>query len=288
MQHKIASDFNARILIEGVGEVEQAVEITPAVAGWSYLSFRTQTLRKGVVIEGESAGDEMVIVLLSGSMTMEAGGNTWHCDGRTSVFAGLPYAAYLPPGHRYKMTVHDDADCAYGYAPAEGKLLARLITPEDVKVEIRGGHNVTRQITHILDPGDAEKLLCVEVYTPSGNWSSYPPHKHDLHNPPEEVDLEEVYYYRINPKDGWAMQRLYDDGGDLDEVVLARHGDAVLIRQGYHPVVAAPGYDVYYLNFLAGVAPSWVAKDDPRLAWVRGSWAGGEGRLRLPLAGTGK
>lgn len=283
MQHTVRSDWNARIWIDGVGEAERRLEITPAIAGWSYLSFRSYTFRAGQVIDGESATDEMCMVLLSGDISFEAAGQSWHCQGRDSVFGGLPYAVYLPPGYQYRMTVHSDADCAYGRAPATGTYPPRLIGPADVRVEMRGGHNVTRQITHILDPGEAEKLLCVEVYTPSGNWSSYPPHKHDAHRPPEEVELEEVYYYRIEPPDGWAMQRLYTDDRSIDDVVLAQHGDAIMIRQGYHPVVAAPGYDVYYLNFLAGAEPSWAAADDPQLAWVRGSWDGGAERMRLPL-----
>ena len=285
MEHKVRSDPDARVWIEGVGDAERRLEITPAKAGWEYLSFRTYTFRAGHVIAGESAGDEMCMVLLSGSISMEAAGQTWVCDGRTSVFAGLPYAVYLPPGETYKMTVHTDADCAYGRAPAQGKLPPRLITPHDVKAEMRGGHNVTRQISHILDPGDAEKLLCVEVYTPSGNWSSYPPHRHDVQAPPDDVYLEEVYYYRTQPEDGWALQRLYTDDRDLDEVVVAEHGDAVMIRRGYHPVVAAPGYDLYYLNFLAGPTPSWAARDEPRLAWVRDNWEGRKDRLKLPLTG---
>ena len=176
---------------------------------------------------------------------------------------------------------------AYGRTQAAGKLSPRLNTTNDVKVKIRGGHNATLQITHVLDPGYAEKLLCVEVYTPSGNWSSYPPHRHDAHDPPREVDLEEVYYYRMQPDDGWALQRLYTDDRSLDEVVVAQQGDAVMVRRGYHPVVAAPGYDVYYLNFLAGPTPSWAAHDDPQLAWVRENWAGRPDRLRLPLTGGG-
>ena len=288
LQHKVASDWDARVFIEGVGDAERRLEITPEKAGWEYLSFRTYTFRAGQVIEGESAGDEMCMVLLSGAITMEAAGQTWRCDGRPSVFAGLPHAVYLPPGQTYRMTVHEDSDCAYGRAPAEGTLPPRLITPDDVKVEIRGGHNATRQITHILDPGDAEKLLCVEVYTPSGNWSSYPPHRHDVQAPPDDVYLEEVYYFRMNPEDGWALQRLYTDDRSLDEVVVVEHGDAVMIRRGYHPVVAAPGYDAYYLNFLAGPTPSWAARDEPRLAWVRDHWQGREDRLRLPLSGTGR
>ncbi len=172
---------------------------------------------------------------------------------------------------------------AVGFAPAEGRYPVRFIKPEDVEIEIRGGHNATRQISHILDPGDAEKLLCVEVYTPSGNWSSYPPHKHDIQNPPEEVDLEEIYHYRFQPDNGWALQRLYNDDRSLDEVLKVGDGDTVLVREGYHPVVTAPGYDAYYLNFLAGETPSWIARDEPDLAWVRGQWEGSEDRLKLPL-----
>ena len=287
LEHKVPSDYDARVWIEGTGHAERRLEITPARAGWNFLSFRTYTFRRGQVINGESAADEMCLVLLSGAVTMEAAGQTWHLDGRAGVFAGPPYAVYLPPGHTYKMTVHRDADCAYGRAPAAGKHPPRLITPDDATIEIRGGHNATRQITHILDPGDAEKLLCVEVHTPSGNWSSYPPHRHDHQNPPAEVDLEEVYYYRLNPADGWALQRLYTDDRTLDDVVVAFHGDAVIVRQGYHPVVVAPGYDLYYLNFLAGETPSWAAPDDPHLAWVRDNWQGRPDRLALPLAGSG-
>jgi len=283
MQHIVRSDWNARIRIDGVGEAQRRLELTPESAGWSYLAFGSYTFGQGQTVDGHSGGDELCMVLLSGSVTFEAAGQSWHCDGRRSVFGGLPYAVYLPPGRQYRMTVHADADCAFGRAPAEGSFAPRLIGPADMRVEIRGGHNVTRQITHILDPGEAEKLLCVEVYTPSGNWSSYPPHKHDAHRPPDEVDLEEVYYYRINPPDGWAMQRLYTDDRSIDDVVVAQHGDAVMVRQGYHPVVAAPGYDVYYLNFLAGVEPSWAAADDPQLAWVRGSWDGGPERIQLPI-----
>lgn len=285
MEHKIASDWNARVVIEGAGEVERRLEVTPAKAGWEHLSFRTYTFRSGQVIDGESAGDEMCMVLLSGAVRMESAGQTWECVRPGGVFAGLPCAVYLPPGQTYKMTVLADSDCAYGRAPAEGKLPPRLIAPADVKVEVRGGHNATRQINHILDPGDAEKLLCVEVLTPSGNWSSYPPHRHDEQNPPGDVYLEEVYYHRIQPEDGWALQRLYTDDRSLDETLVVGHGDVVLIRKGYHPVVAAPGYDLYYLNFLAGPTPSWAARDEPKLAWVRDNWEGGPNRLRLPMTG---
>jgi 5-deoxy-glucuronate isomerase len=151
-----------------------------------------------------------------------------------------------------------------------------------VEVEIRGGGNATRQINHILKPGfPAHRLLLVEVYTPSGNWSSYPPHKHDVHNPPAEVDLEEIYYYRVHRPEGYAIQRVYTSDRRLDAALTVHDGELVLIPEGYHPVVAAHGYDVYYLNALAGSARSMAAMDDPDYAWVRQSWTDRDPRLPL-------
>lgn len=263
-------------------------DVTPERAGWRHLGFQVRSLRAGEGIKAESDGHELCVVLLAGDADLSVGGERWTVEGRRGVFQGLPHALYVPPGQRYGVRAVTDLEIAIGTAAAEGRLPPRLITPDDVKVEIRGGHNVTRQITHVLDPGDAEKLLCVEVYTPSGNWSSYPPHRHDEHHPGVEVDLDEVYHYRIDPPDGWALQRLYTDDRSLNDVVIVADGDTVLVRRGYHPVAMAPGYDGYYLNFLAGEHPSWEARDEPDLAWVRGQWAGREGRLRLPLEGTGR
>jgi 5-deoxy-glucuronate isomerase len=278
MQHVVPAKFNSSF----------QTNVTPETADWRYLTFQVHAMTSGQHYKGESLGREVCLVFLSGDADVNVNGESWSFEGRRGVFEGLPYAVYVPPDHAYEVTARSELEVAVGIAPAAGKLEPRLITPDDVNVEIRGGHNVTRQISHILDPGDAEKLLCVEVYTPSGNWSSYPPHKHDVHNPPEEVDLEEVYYYRIRPEDGWALQRLYTDDRSLNEVVLAHHGDTVLVRQGYHPVVTAPGYDLFYLNFLAGEHPSWIAKDEPQLAWVRGNWEGREDRVKLPLKGSGR
>ncbi len=241
----------------------------------------------GEVHEAVAAGLESCLVLLSGTAELVVGDSSSGVVSRTGVFAGLPHAIYAPPGVGYRVVGTSDVEFAVGTAPATGRLPARLIRPADVKVEIRGGHNVTRQISHVIDPGEAERLLCVEVYTPSGNWSSYPPHRHDEEVPGVEVDLDEVYHYRISPQDGWALQRLYTDDRSLDDVVVAKDGDTVLVRRGYHPVALAPGYDGYYLNFLAGDNPSWIARDEPDLAWVRGQWDGGPGRLRLPLEAKG-
>lgn len=263
-------------------------QVTPAGAGWQHLSFELLALQGGAAFERHSGDHEVALILLSGDAELHVGERRWEVRGRPSVFAGLPHALYVPPGERFGLTPRGPVEFALGSARAEGRLPPRVITPDDVSVEIRGGHNATRQISHVIDPGQAEKLLCVEVYTPSGNWSSYPPHKHDVYERGVEAELDEVYHFRLDPADGWALQRLYNDDRSLDEVVVARDGDTVLVREGYHPVVTAPGYDAYYLNLLAGDDPSWDARDEPDLAWVRGQWEGREGRLSLPLRGTGR
>jgi 5-deoxy-glucuronate isomerase len=135
----------------------------------------------------------------------------------------------------------------------------------------------------------ADKLMVIEVYTPGGNWSSYPPHKHDVHNPPAEVDLDEIYYYRIRQSDGFAFQHLYSGENSKSEsksksnerTLKARDGDAVLVRSGYHPVVAGPGYDVYYLNFLAGSSRALAVTEDAQHVWIRSTWNGMDPRLPL-------
>jgi len=263
-------------------------EVTPASAGWQHLGFEFYVLADGASFERRSDGVETALILLSGDAELRLGDERREVAGRRGVFEGLPHGLYAPPGHAYGLVARGPVEFALGSARAEGLLPPRFITPDDVTVEIRGGHNATRQISHVIDPGQAERLLCVEVYTPSGNWSSYPPHKHDVYEAGVEAELDEVYHFRLDPSDGWALQRLYNDDRSLDEVVVARDGDTVLVREGYHPVVTAPGYDAYYLNLLAGIDPTWDARDEPDLAWVRGQWEGREGRLRLPLRGTGR
>jgi len=264
------------------------VVVTPDSAGWEHLGFEVRTLRPGQRFEHVDPARETCVVALSGSGVMELNGETRPFAGRANPFGGLPHALYAPPRTPFAVLAETEVELGIGSAAATGRLRPRFIAPEDVTVEMRGGHNALRQITHVLDPGDAERLLCVEVYTPSGNWSSYPPHRHDEHVPGVEVDLDEVYHHRIAPAGGFALQRLYDDSRELDDVVVVRDGDTVLVRRGYHPVVMAPGYDGYYLNFLAGDEPSWVARDEPDLAWVRGSWEGREDRMRLPLGAPGR
>ncbi|MEW6278470.1 MAG: 5-deoxy-glucuronate isomerase [Candidatus Eremiobacterota bacterium] len=254
------------------------VEVTPQMAGWRHLTFRVHALQPGQALEGETADEEAVLVLLEGAGDMRVGSLAGTVE-RRGVFRDLPRLAYVPRRTPWSFQAARPTELAWGSAPAERDFPARILGPSDCPVEMRGGRNVTRQITHLADPGFCQRLLCVEVYTPSGNWSSYPPHKHDADRLPEEVDLDEVYYYRM-PPDGWAVQRLYE--ADFDELFLCRDRDTVVVRKGYHPVVAAPGFDVYYLNVLAGEHPLWITCDDPELAWVRGEWNSRE-PLALPL-----
>ncbi|MBU6402495.1 MAG: 5-deoxy-glucuronate isomerase, partial [Verrucomicrobia bacterium] len=162
---------------------------------------------------------------------------------------------------------------------------AHVVTPETVAVEIRGGGNATRQINSLFPPGcGCHRLVAVEVYTPAGNWSSYPPHKHDVHRTDPagnllEADLEEIYFYKFDRPEGYAIQRVYTADGRLDELIVARQDDVVLVPEGYHPVVVAPGYTAYYLNFLAGSAQSLANSDDPAHAWVKGTWTAPDPRV---------
>ena len=243
-------------------------------AGFDYLSFRARRLVRGESFSDETGDNEMGLVVLGGRCSVESSAGSWsNIGGRAHVFSGMPYALYLPIDTAFTVRADSDCDLAFCFCRADQKYPARLITPDDVEVEIRGGANATRQINHILKPEfPAERLLIVEVYTPSGNWSSYPPHKHDVHNPPDEVDLEEIYYYKVNHPDGYAIQKVYTPDRRIDQTLTVRDGEIVLIPEGYHPVVAAHGYNVYYLNALAGSARSMAASDDPAYAWVRETW----------------
>ncbi len=251
--------------------------------GFEFLSFETRKMAAGETFHAATGLRELGIVLLGGICSVNSSAGDFHSFGkRPNVFAGMPYTLYLPMGTDFEVTAETESDLAFCYCRAEERHGARLVGPDDVRVEIRGGGNATRQINHILQPGfAAHRLLLCEVYTPSGNWSSYPPHKHDVHNPPAEVDLEEIYYYRIDRPEGYAIQRVYTADRRLDATLTVRDGELVLIPEGYHPVVAAHGYNVYYLNALAGSARSMAASDDPDYAWVRQTWTSRDPRLPL-------
>jgi 5-deoxy-glucuronate isomerase len=242
--------------------------------GFEFLSFRNVQLSRGGSFEAETGERELAIVVLGGRCSIASSRGTWHEVGRRpNVFSGMPYALYLPVFTAFQITADTRCDLALCYSKATERHDAQLLTPNDIEVEIRGGANATRQINKILRPEfAAERLLIVEVYTPSGNWSSYPPHKHDVHRLPAEADLEELYYYRIDRPEGYAIQKVYTRDKRLDVTLTVRSGEMVRVPEGYHPVVAAYGYNVYYLNALAGSARSMAASDDPDFEWVRATW----------------
>ena len=262
-------------LLLRAGEWQQ---VTPESAGWSHLLFG---VRKGS-FTSETGDAEIALVALGGRCRVEAEGEHWELGGRGSVFEGMPWAVYLPRETAY--SVDGDAEVAICGALCERRREPVLVRPEDVEIEVRGAGNATRQINHILKPEfPAERLLVVEVFTPSGNWSSYPPHKHDEDNPPGEVVLEETYYFRTAKPEAFAIQRLYSPRHRLDLTQTVRDGDLMLVPHGYHTTAAAHGYDLYYLNALAGERRSMAAADDPDLAWIRGAWDGLEPDPRVPL-----
>jgi len=253
-------------------------EVTPESAGWQHLSFGT---RRGS-FSAETGEFEIALVPLSGSFRVDSDDGSWELGGREHVFAGLPWALYLPRDSPYR--VDGDGEVAICGARCERRRDPKLVAPADVEIEVRGAGNATRQINHVLKPDfPAERLLVVEVFTPSGNWSSYPPHKHDEDRPPGEVVLEETYYFRTPAPEAFAVQRLYSPRHGLDVTETVRDGDLMLVPYGYHTTAAAHGYDLYYLNALAGDRRSMASADDPGLAWIRGAWRELEPDPRVPL-----
>jgi 5-deoxy-glucuronate isomerase len=280
---------SASLLVPPNFSEREYIHVTPRSAGWDHLSFAARRLDRGEAWEFDTGANELALVLLGGTCRVRSNVGSWEEIGRRpNVFTGMPYTLYLPPGTRFTLEAISEAlDLAYGWALAQDTYPARLVRPAEVEIEIRGGDNVTRQINKMIPPGfPASRLVVVEVYTPSGNWSSYPPHKHDEHIEDAagnllEADLEEIYFYKIDRPEGFAYQRIYTPDRKIDELILARDNHLVLSPQGYHPVVAAPGYNCYYLNMLAGSAQSLAATDDPEHTWVKETWR--EKDPRLPL-----
>lgn len=258
-------------------------------AGWDYLNMSAMRLHQGETFSDNTRDYENAIVVLGGVCNIKTSdGDFNHVGRRPDVFSGMPYALYLSRNKDFEIeTVSDQLEFASCWVATDEDHPTQLITPNMSAIEIRGGANATRQINGIIPPGfDCHRIVCVEVYTPSGNWSSYPPHKHDVHREDEngnvlEADLEEIYFYKIDKPDGYAYQRVYNDDRTIDGLMMAQNHDSVLVPEGYHPVVSAHGYTTYYLNFLAGSAQSLANVDDPAHAWVKEMWT--EQDPRLPV-----
>ncbi|HVR89262.1 MAG TPA: 5-deoxy-glucuronate isomerase [Candidatus Limnocylindria bacterium] len=252
----------------------QVMFVTPASAGWRYVGFAAVRLRSGERREWRLVDREACVVLLGGACKLYVGDLGLDAsDGRASPFDGPPHVMYVPAGTSFAALAFDGpVDLAVGSAPAIGGQVPQLLTPADAKLEIRGSGNMERRIHHLLmEDRRAERLLVTEVVTPAGHWSSYPPHKHDTDDPPRETALEETYYYRLRDAErGFAVQRVYTADGSLDETVAARDGDLVLVPRGFHTVSAPPGYEVYYLNVMAGSRREWKVTFDPDHERLRG------------------
>jgi len=264
------------------------VEVTPALADWDTIHFQARRLAKGQSWSSVTGGDELALVMLGGQVNIDSSRGNWQkVGGRRNVFEGLPYSLYLPRDTQFSVSALTDCEFAVARAAATDEYFApKLVTPAKVSVEIRGGDHATRHINRMLPPGfGCGRLVVVEVYTPGGNWSSYPPHKHDVVKTGAdgcliEADLDEIYYYKIDRPEGYALQRVYTGadsplqtaGLGFDATVLARDNDVVLVPEGYHPVSCPPGYTSYYLNVLAGSAQSLAASDDPAYTWVKDTY----------------
>ena len=249
----------------------RTVSIDAASAGWEYLDFSAHRLAAGGRIEFAADDRERLVLVLEGRATVRSGERDFGMVGsRASVFDGPPPPVILlAPDRPFEVVAATDALVVVAGAPGGAIHRTALIEPADVTVETRGVGQTERRIHHLLPPtAEAGRLIAYEVFTPGGNWSSYPPHKHDTENPPVEARLEELYFYRFAKPQGFAFARVYTPDRSLDEALTPMDGDIVLVPEGYHPVGAPAGYDCYYLNVMAGPNRAWHFTVDPDHAWL--------------------
>ncbi|WP_395686530.1 5-deoxy-glucuronate isomerase [Aestuariivirga sp.] len=246
------------------------VHVTPASAGWKHVGFDLWALKAGDEAVGGETGRESCLVFIAGKGHVFVEEKDFGVlGGRNSPFEGKPWSVYAPGGARWRVVAENDLTLAVCTAPGEGRLEARVIKPDGLHQETRGKSTNTRHVTNIIPEWEpAEGLLVVEVITPGGCTSSYPPHKHDTDNLPHESFLEETYYHRINPPQGFAFQRVYTDDRSLDETMAVEDGDVTLVPKGYHPCATTHGYDLYYLNVMAGPRRTWKFHNAEEHAWL--------------------
>jgi 5-deoxy-glucuronate isomerase len=253
----------------------RVVHVTPESASWTYVGFDLHRLSPSGAASGKSQDRETCLVFVTGKGRVTAGADLGELGGRMTPFEGKPWSVYVPAGVEWSVTATTELELAVCTAPAIGnKLPVRLIPPESLGQEIRGKGTNTRYVTNILPESEpADSLLVVEVITPGGHTSSYPPHRHDENDLPRQSFLEETYYHRLNPPQGFAFQRVYTDKGadgsrELDVSMAVEDGDVTLVPKGYHPCAACHGYDLYYLNVMAGPARTWKFHNAPEHEWL--------------------
>jgi len=245
--------------------------VKPGKDGIEFLEAGVLRLSPGHVYRGASEGCEVCIVLLGGLANLTVGETEFvSIGGRANVFAGRATAAYIPPGFKFKLEAIGALEAFMARSESDLPGEPRLVGPEKVKVSTRGKEGLERTVHQIIDPGfPAKRLLVGETFSRDGRWSSYPPHKHDTSSPPDETRLEEVYFFKLDPPQGFGFQRVYSPAKKLDEAYVIKDNSLVKLPVGYHPVAVAPGYSLYYLWLLAGEPRSFIPRDDPDHAWVK-------------------
>jgi 5-deoxy-glucuronate isomerase len=243
--------------------------VTPASAGWTYVGFDLVKLGPGEAMQSDTGEREVCLVLIAGKARVVGGDHDFGVIGeRNGPFDGKPWAVYVPANSRWRVEAETALELAVCSSPGTGGE-PRLLRPDAMRQETRGHSTNTRHVTNILPEWEpAASLLVVEVLTPGGSTSSYPPHRHDRDNLPFESLLEEVYYHRISPPQGYAFQRIYTEDRSLDEAIVVEDGDVTLVPRGYHPCAALHGYDLYYLNVMAGPKRTWKFHNEPAHAWL--------------------
>nr|WP_051113926.1 5-deoxy-glucuronate isomerase [Actinopolymorpha alba] len=274
-----------------------SLQLTPKQAGWAYSGLRVLDLPAGASHAFSTGEEEMVVLPLAGQgVRVECDGAAFELAGRTSVFAGVSDFAYVPRDAEVTVRAPHGAKLALPSARCNQRLTARYGPADRVPVELRGAGQCSREVHNFCAAGvfEADKLIAVEVLTPGGNWSSYPPHKHDEDRPGTECPLEEIYYFEVadGPHGpGVAYQRVYGTPQrPIDVLAEVRSGDVVTIPHGWHgPSMAVPGYDLYYLNVMAGPNPdrAWLICDDPAHGWIRETWKDQPVDPRLPMTRSG-
>jgi 5-deoxy-glucuronate isomerase len=260
------------LLCKPAGTTGKVHDITPQSAGWGYVGFGLYHLEAGDTVAEPTGDYEVILVLVEGKAKIGAGGkNFGELGKRMNVFERLPpHCLYVPNDSDWSATATSKCTLAVCTAPGNGGYSTQIIGPAGITLEERGKGSNTRYINNIAMENRevADSLLVTEVFTPSGNWSSYPPHRHDEDNYPEMTYLEETYYHRLNPEQGYGIQRVFTDDGSLDETMAVSNGDVVLVPKGHHPVGTPYGYEMYYLNVMAGPLRKWRFKNHPDHDWI--------------------
>ena len=262
----------AELLCKPFGRHGKVHDITPESARWRYVGFSLYRLRAGGRAAEATGEREVILVMVEGKAALRAAGQDWGVLGdRMDVFEKTPpQCLYLPNGTEWEAVAETDCVIAVCSAPGHGGHAARRIGPDGITLSERGKGTNTRYINNIAMEAEdyCDSLLVTEVFTPAGHWSSYPSHRHDEDDFPRITYLEETYYHRLNPAQGFGLQRVYTEDGTLDESMAVSDGDVVLVPRGHHPCGAPYGFEMYYLNVMAGPLRKWRFQPDPAVAWI--------------------